>query len=416
MQPEEEPLSGGNMGAVHRRGPEVLRPAGAWTPRVHALLNRFADAGIDATPRPLGVTADGRERLSYLPGEVPGYPLPDWVWTEPVLLDAAQLLRRLHDASVPLAGEAEGWRSPVREPAEVVCHNDFAPYNLVFAAGRPVGVIDWDYCSPGPRIWDLAYLAYRLAPLTGALETGPFTAAERSRRLRLLLAGYGLDASPAELVTVVVCRLRDLADFSDAAAVRLGNPELAEHAIGYRADAERLAGWTPSPGFEPALSGGDPRSLTGVPDALARLRDDPAELPGLVDACSASDPVVRMRAADALEKYARERPDGVAAVVERLFDELAGRDQPSIQWHLAQILGEVPLTPAQHQRAASWLCRVLDDATDWIVLNCSLDALAALARQDDSLRSALCERAQRHVSGPLRSVAKRASRLLAEFG
>ncbi len=234
---EEEPLAGGNMGPVSRRGNEVLRTAGPWTPNVHRLLQLCADAGIEGIPRPLGCTADGRERLSFLPGTVPAYPMPDWVWTPDVLDDAARLLRRLHDASVPLAGVADGWRSPVRQPAEVVCHNDFATYNLVFDEGRLTGVIDFDYCSPGPRVWDLAYLAYRIAPL----EAGPFAAPERADRLQRLLTGYGSDASVEELLATVVSRLEHLADFSDEASVRLGNPELAEHAIGYRKDAARLA-------------------------------------------------------------------------------------------------------------------------------------------------------------------------------
>lgn len=238
----EEPLAGGNMGAVSRRGDEVLRTAGPWTPTVHRLLDLYSLTGVDQTPRALGLTSDGRERLSFLPGIVPTYPMPDWVWTEAVLADAAGLLRRLHEASVPMAGVTDGWRSPVRRPAEVVCHNDFAPYNLVFDDGRLTGVIDFDYCSPGPRIWDLAYLAYTLAPLTGALGVGPFTAEERAQRLERLLTAYGSSATPAELVATVVLRLRDLADFSDDASVRLGNPELAQHATGYREDAARIAG------------------------------------------------------------------------------------------------------------------------------------------------------------------------------
>lgn len=236
----EEQLDGGNMGPVSRRGDEVLRTAGPWTPTVHRLLKLYADSGIEETPRPLGYTEDGRERLGYLPGTVPAYPMPAWVWTESVLDDAARLLRRLHDASIPLAGVTEGWRSPVREPAEVVCHNDFAPYDLVFDDGRLTGVIDFDYCSPGPRLWDLAYLAYRVAPLTGALDTEPFTSSERAERLQRLLETYGCVASVDDLLAVVVRRLRALADFSDAAAVQLGNPELARHATGYREDAARL--------------------------------------------------------------------------------------------------------------------------------------------------------------------------------
>jgi len=163
--------------------------------------------------------------------------MPDWVWTEQVLDDSAHLLRSLHDASVPLAGVTEGWRSPVRQPTEVVCHNDFAPYNLVFDGGRLVGVIDFDYCSPGSRIWDLAYLAYRIAPL----ETGPFTGSERATRLQRLLDTYGLGAEVDDLLATVVLRLRDLADFSEEASVRLGNPDLADHAAGYRKDADRIA-------------------------------------------------------------------------------------------------------------------------------------------------------------------------------
>ncbi|MGV8908163.1 MAG: phosphotransferase [Propionicimonas sp.] len=237
----EKPLAGGNMGPVSRRGDEVLRTAGPWTANVHRLLGLYDRAGVTGTPRPLGFTDDGRERLSFLPGTVPAYPMPDWVWDEAVLDDAAHLLRRLHDASRPLAGIAEGWRSPVRVPAEVVCHNDFAPYNLVFDNGWLTGVIDFDYCSPGPRIWDLAYLGYTLVPLTGALGVGPFTAGERADRLVRLLAAYGSSASVEELVSTLVVRLRDLADFSDRACVELGNPELARHASGYREDAARVA-------------------------------------------------------------------------------------------------------------------------------------------------------------------------------
>jgi Ser/Thr protein kinase RdoA (MazF antagonist) len=224
------------MGPVSRRGDEVLRTAGPWTANVHRLLQLCADGGVAGIPRALGYTEDGRERLSYLHGTVPAYPMPDWLWAERVLDDAARLLRDLHDASGPLAGVSEGWRSPVRQPVEVVCHNDFAPYNLVFDDGRLVGVIDFDYCSPGSRIWDLAYLAYRLAPL----EAGPFTDGERATRLQRLLDTYGLDADVEELLATVVLRLRDLAAFSDEASVRLANRELADHAVGYRADADRI--------------------------------------------------------------------------------------------------------------------------------------------------------------------------------
>ena len=54
------------------------------------------------------------------------------------------------------------------------------------------------------------------------------------------------------LVRVVVDEEGDYesADFSDAASAQLHNPDLADHARGYRADADRLAGGrlAPAPG------------------------------------------------------------------------------------------------------------------------------------------------------------------------
>ena len=62
----------------------------------------------------------------------------------------------------------------------MICHNDYAPYNLVFRDGRLVGVIDFETAAPGPRAWDLAYLAYRLVPL--AAPGNPDLPAQPDRR------------------------------------------------------------------------------------------------------------------------------------------------------------------------------------------------------------------------------------------
>ena len=236
-----EQLSGGNMGAVHRDGPDVLRPSGTWTPSVHRLLQHLRGRGVDGVPEPRGITDDGRERLEFLEGDVPpGFPVPAWIWDERALVSAGTLLRRIHDASAS-ADRRGPWRSPTHEPVEVVCHNDFATYNLVFRDGRAIGVIDWDFASPGPRLWDLAYLAYRIVPLTSADRSDGFTDEERWQPFDLLLAAYGSTASRAQLLAMVRERLLELADFSDRMAVELGNPALAEHAVGYRSDAAWLA-------------------------------------------------------------------------------------------------------------------------------------------------------------------------------
>ncbi|GGC79209.1 hypothetical protein GCM10011512_02340 [Tersicoccus solisilvae] len=239
----EEVLAGGNMGPVSRRGDVVLRTAGAWTPAVHRLLAHCRAHGMDGVPEPRGVEpgvgeSAEREVLEYLDGEVPAYPMPGWVWRAAALDSAVDLLRRFHAASAT-ADRTGPWRSPGREPVEVVCHNDAAPYNMVFRDGTAVGLIDLDFASPGPRIWDLAYLAYRIVPL-GTDRADGFTDAQRDDRLDRLLDRYGdrgVRYDRADLFTAVADRLEELAVFSAAKAVELGRPELAEHARGYERDA-----------------------------------------------------------------------------------------------------------------------------------------------------------------------------------
>jgi len=234
------------MSATVRVANTVRRTAGPWTPTIHRLLRHLHGRGIAWVPRPLGMTdePEPREVLTFLPGTVPQDPMPAWVWTDAVLVDAAARLAALHGAGCDFDTAGGCWQLPVHAPAEVICHNDFAPYNLVFDAGRAIaGVIDWDTASPGPRVWDVAYLAYRLVPL--AAPANPDIGRrgdrdERRRRLALLCESYGHDLEPAEVAATAVRRLRELADFT-AARAAAGPPQLDDHVRLYRDDAVWLS-------------------------------------------------------------------------------------------------------------------------------------------------------------------------------
>ncbi|MFT4165768.1 MAG: aminoglycoside phosphotransferase family protein [Microlunatus sp.] len=243
------PLTGGNMNAVVRRGDAVHRSTGPWTPTIHRLLEHLAGKGIDCLPRPLGFDEQGREMLTYLPGTVPGYPLPSWVWTDQVLAETGSLLARIHQASAGFDHTNAVWQLLPHEPAEVICLNDVAPYNMVFDDDHQlVGLIDLDTASPGPRVWDLAYLAYRLVPLSCAEDTGigPISLEERHRRLGLLADAYAtagdqVRISPTDVLRTAVQRLDELAVFTaDRAAV--GATHVASHVAIYRTDAAWIEG------------------------------------------------------------------------------------------------------------------------------------------------------------------------------
>lgn len=237
---EPENLTGGNSNFVQRVGDRVLRPSGPWTPTVHSLLRILRDNGIDQVPEPFGVDDEGREVLSFLPGTVANYPLPSWMWSEAILDEVSTLLRRMHDATMDVRFDSAVWQNSSHEPQQVICHNDFAPYNMVFDQEHLVGAIDFDTASPGPRIWDFAYMAYRLVPFGEDSGTAAPPVAARMSRLKATIRAYGMTFDSEEVLEVMAVRLEDLAIYTDGRASDTGDGAFIEHAAMYRRDAARV--------------------------------------------------------------------------------------------------------------------------------------------------------------------------------
>lgn len=212
--PDQEYLAGGGVNEVLRIGQTVRRPVAPSSPRVHGLLRHVRAQGFTAAPEFHGIDEEGREVLSFIPGEVSNYPLSPAASSEEALVSAARLLRAFHDASTGYVEvHPTGWMLPEGEPAEVVCHGDFAPYNCVLDGTTAVAMIDFDTAHPAPRLWDIAYAVYRWAPLTHPdNENGFGTTAEQAARARKFCDAYGLQLRSG-LVDAVVDRLTALVEF-----------------------------------------------------------------------------------------------------------------------------------------------------------------------------------------------------------
>jgi Phosphotransferase enzyme family len=240
-----EILQGGNSNEVRREGQTVVRKTGEWSPFVHDLLRYLQAHDFKEAPILLEVNEQS-ERLSFLEGDVGHYPLKDFMREDSIVIEAAKLLRKFHDLTekFPIPPNAKFFLAADVNDYEVICHNDFAPYNCVFSDKHLVGIIDFDTAAPNKRIWDIAYAVYRFAPLVSdkhAQDMGWQSPPNRLVRLKSFCDAYGLEEG-ANLIETVIQRLESLIKFMQDTSSNL------EHVAIYLEDLnyirENQAAWT----------------------------------------------------------------------------------------------------------------------------------------------------------------------------
>ena len=190
---EREVFADGNMSEVVRHGDTVERGLGPWSAASHAVLTHLAGVGFRGAPRLLGIVGD-RELLTFVEGTSAPADLAGFL-DDDHLVAVGSLVRELHSALASFTPTPElvfPQMPGAPEGAGFVCHNDLAPWNTVFQHGQPHAFIDWDLVAPAPPEWDLAYAAWRFVPLYPD-DTRFSTAAQRGRRLRLLLDTYEMN-------------------------------------------------------------------------------------------------------------------------------------------------------------------------------------------------------------------------------
>jgi hypothetical protein len=179
------------------RDGRVYRPAQWWTPTVHALLNHLRAVGFTQAPRPLGVV-DGQEILQFIPGDS-GPAGWSRVVPEKGLRAMARLLRDYHQATAGFVAPPDArWAlaDGPAAPGQVICHGDFAPWNVVWDDLTPVGLVDFDMAQPGEVLDDVAYALEYVTPFRDdaqAMRWQGFAAPpDRPRRIEVFAEEYGL--------------------------------------------------------------------------------------------------------------------------------------------------------------------------------------------------------------------------------
>lgn len=193
MTQSEIPLEGGQINSVVRIGDTVRRATSRDTSLQHALFAHLAAKGFAGAPRFLGHDEQGREILTFMPGDV-FYDKDDFSDTQ--LAAAARLLRAYHDAT-------SDFPPVIAAGAEVMCHNDWTPANTTCIDGLPSGMIDFDTAQPGARVWDLAYSTWMWLGLAEPV----WTPEDQRRRLVLFVTAYDHPScTPALVATTIPTR------------------------------------------------------------------------------------------------------------------------------------------------------------------------------------------------------------------
>jgi len=161
------------------------------------------------------------------------------------------------------------------------------------------------------------------------------------------------------------------------------------------------------------LRGGDRRSIGEAGRVAALASHDKKTFRKLVKALWDEDPLIRMRAADAIEKASAQNKnkDLLQPFKRELLGLLAEATQQELRWHLAQMIPRLELTRQERSRAAEALRVYLDDRSS-IVKTWALNALAELVMQDDSLGPEVIELLRHAVRSGTPAMRARAKHLL----
>jgi Phosphotransferase enzyme family len=192
---QEVILNGGstNAGLVSRIGDTVRRPRRPTGAATKALLDYLEALGFAGAPQYLGSDDQGREVLTYIPGQAAIEPHPPWVYADEVLVSVAQLVRSYHDAVAGFDPSPYEWPHPLppRFRGGIVSHNDPNLDNVIFRAQRAVALIDFDLASPGSTAWDLACAARLWVPLREPRDAPAQVRGRMLERLALFADAYG---------------------------------------------------------------------------------------------------------------------------------------------------------------------------------------------------------------------------------
>ena len=135
----------------------------------------------------------------------------------------------------------------------------------------------------------------------------------------------------------------------------------------------------------------------------------------LVEGMSESEPLVRMRSADAFEKVTAERPELARKYRLKLLRLIAAPQPKEVLWHLLQVAPRVKWSPKELPVVQAAVARARLDSSS-IVKACALQAEVELLAQSPERRSVVLALVRKSLASSVPAVRARARKLAALMG
>ncbi len=162
------------------------------------------------------------------------------------------------------------------------------------------------------------------------------------------------------------------------------------------------------------LAGGDLRSIGRSNEVVTEVLADPRLFGALFEGMLDAEPLIRMRAADAVEKIAAQHPEYLAPFKSKLIRQIAKSDQQEVRWHVAQLFSRLALNQAERRVVAGILSEYLKDESR-IVKTFSMQALADIAEKDEELRAPIVTQLEKLTRTGSPAMKSRGRKLLAKL-
>ena len=162
------------------------------------------------------------------------------------------------------------------------------------------------------------------------------------------------------------------------------------------------------------LRGGDRRSIGKVAEVVSAVRKTPDLFNDLVTGLFEEDPLVRMRAADAMEKISSDNPEFLQPFKGKLIRLAKVTQQQELRWHMAQMIPRLELHPKETAAATEIFFEYLNDKSK-IVVTYAMQALADLAMKEPEISARVIRAIEKLIQTGGPAIQSRGKKLRQQF-